>query len=63
MNFVGFAKGYEERSYAEVSPVGAVTMQNIGKRIHEDGGIFLAVDYGHDGEEKDSFRVRSIHLS
>ena len=38
-------------------PEAGILIQKICKRMKEDGGITLVIDYGHDGEKTDTFRV------
>ncbi|CAG0913685.1 unnamed protein product [Notodromas monacha] len=46
----------------EVCPQAGVIAQRIGQRIHRDGGVFLVVDYGHNGASGvDSFRAYRRH--
>ena len=37
---------------------GGVVVQQLARRIAEDGGAALIADYGHDGTKTDTFRVR-----
>lgn len=43
----------------EVCAEGGVLVQQLAKRISEDGGAALIADYGHDGTKSDTFRVRA----
>lgn len=42
----------------EVCAEGGVVVQQLARRIAEDGGAALIADYGHDGTKTDTFRVR-----
>lgn len=46
----------ERRSHVEVCADGGVLVQQISRRIVEDGGAALIADYGHDGTKTDTFR-------
>ncbi|XP_070843544.1 protein arginine methyltransferase NDUFAF7, mitochondrial isoform X1 [Chaetodon trifascialis] len=46
----------ERRSHVEVCPEGGVIVQQLARRIAEDGGAALIADYGHDGTKTDTFR-------
>jgi len=48
----------ERRGHVEVCAVGGVVVQQLARRIEEDGGAALIADYGHDGTKTDTFRVR-----
>ena len=48
----------ESRSHVEVCAEGGVIVQQLARRIVEDGGAALIADYGHDGTKTDTFRVR-----
>ena len=37
-------------------------MENIAQRLEEFGGFALVIDYGHNGEKKDTFRVSIMFL-
>jgi SAM-dependent MidA family methyltransferase len=41
----------------EVCFEGGALLQELASRFEESGGFLLMVDYGHDGREKDTFRV------
>ncbi|KAG7220546.1 hypothetical protein INR49_017983 [Caranx melampygus] len=49
----------ERRDHVEVCPEGGVIVQQLARRIVEDGGAVLIADYGHDGTKTDTFRVRA----
>jgi len=51
----------ETRNELEVSPQSLVTTQEMAARIHQDGGIGLIIDYGHEGEKTDTFRAFKNH--
>lgn len=53
----------ERRSHVEVCADGGVLVQQISRRIVEDGGAALIADYGHDGTKTDTFRVRGNAFS
>lgn len=46
----------ERRSHVEVCAEGGVIVQQLARRIVEDGGAALIADYGHDGDKTDTFR-------
>lgn len=46
----------ERRGHVEVCAVGGVVVQQLARRIEEDGGAALIADYGHDGTKTDTFR-------
>ncbi|XP_068609834.1 protein arginine methyltransferase NDUFAF7, mitochondrial [Brachionichthys hirsutus] len=46
----------ERRSHVEVCAEGGVIVQQLARRIEEDGGTALISDYGHDGSKTDTFR-------
>ncbi|KAM7395907.1 hypothetical protein PAMA_007266 [Pampus argenteus] len=48
----------ERRDHVEVCAEGGVIVQQLSRRITEDGGAALIADYGHDGTKTDTFRVR-----
>lgn len=49
--------------HVEYSAESEQTVDTIAKRIEEDGGFSLIIDYGHTGERNDTFRVCfSIHF-
>jgi len=41
----------------EISPQTGIIVENITKRIQEDGGFALIADYGYSGEKGLTFRV------
>ncbi|XP_065568547.1 protein arginine methyltransferase NDUFAF7 homolog, mitochondrial-like isoform X1 [Artemia franciscana] len=41
---------------AEISPQSILIARDIARRIHEEGGIALITDYGHNGTKGDTFR-------
>ncbi|XP_045917535.1 protein arginine methyltransferase NDUFAF7, mitochondrial isoform X3 [Micropterus dolomieu] len=47
----------ERRDHVEVCAEGGVVVQQLARRIVEDGGAALIADYGHDGTKTDTFRV------
>nr|SVE94251.1 EOG090X06OK [Simocephalus serrulatus] len=51
----------ETRKELEVSPQSLVTIQLMATRIHQDGGIGLVMDYGHEGDKTDTFRGFKNH--
>lgn len=51
----------ERRGHVEVCAEGGVIVQQLARRIAEDGGAALIADYGHDGTKTDTFRVRRTH--
>lgn len=55
MTFFQYANG---RDHFEVSPHSGVIMEQISKRLEEFGGFALVLDYGHEGNKTDTFRVR-----
>ncbi|XP_070705567.1 protein arginine methyltransferase NDUFAF7, mitochondrial [Pempheris klunzingeri] len=46
----------ERRGHVEVCAEGGVIVQQLARRIAEDGGAALIADYGHDGTKTDTFR-------
>lgn len=46
----------ERRHHVEVCAEGGVIVQQLARRITEDGGAALIADYGHDGTKMDTFR-------
>lgn len=46
----------ERRDHVEVCAEGGVVVQQLARRIVEDGGAALIADYGHDGTKTDTFR-------
>lgn len=46
----------------EVCAEGGVIVQQLARRIAEDGGAALIADYGHDGTETDTFRVKTADV-
>ncbi|XP_071324204.1 protein arginine methyltransferase NDUFAF7, mitochondrial isoform X1 [Trachinotus anak] len=46
----------ERRDHVEVCAEGGVIVQQLARRITEDGGAALIADYGHDGTKTDTFR-------
>ncbi|KAM9356206.1 protein arginine methyltransferase NDUFAF7, mitochondrial isoform 2-T2 [Pholidichthys leucotaenia] len=46
----------ERRDHVEVCAEGGVIVQQLSRRIMEDGGAALIADYGHDGTKTDTFR-------
>lgn len=50
---------YTKFEHIEVSPDAARYMEAIAKRLNEYNGSALVIDYGHDGQGGDTFRVPS----
>uniref|UniRef100_UPI0037E7A787 protein arginine methyltransferase NDUFAF7, mitochondrial n=1 Tax=Semicossyphus pulcher TaxID=241346 RepID=UPI0037E7A787 len=46
----------ERHNHVEVCAEGGVIVQQLARRIAEDGGAALIADYGHDGTKTDTFR-------
>ncbi|XP_040920061.1 protein arginine methyltransferase NDUFAF7, mitochondrial [Toxotes jaculatrix] len=46
----------ERRNHVEVCAEGGVIIQQLARRIAEDGGAALIADYGHNGTKTDTFR-------
>lgn len=46
-----------KRNHFEVSPQTGIIMEQISLRLEENGGFALIIDYGHEGEKTDTFRV------
>ncbi|XP_028997725.1 protein arginine methyltransferase NDUFAF7, mitochondrial [Betta splendens] len=46
----------ELRDHVEVCAEAGVVIQQLARRITEDGGAALIADYGHDGTKTDTFR-------
>ncbi|XP_021373834.1 protein arginine methyltransferase NDUFAF7, mitochondrial-like isoform X2 [Mizuhopecten yessoensis] len=51
----------DPRNHLEVSPVGGVVISELAKRIAEEGGFSLIIDYGHNGDKTDTFRAFKNH--
>nr|SVE75138.1 EOG090X06OK [Daphnia dolichocephala] len=51
----------ETREELEVSPQSLVITQIMASRIHQDGGVGLVIDYGHEGDKTDTFRGFKNH--
>ncbi|XP_037837493.1 protein arginine methyltransferase NDUFAF7, mitochondrial isoform X2 [Kryptolebias marmoratus] len=51
----------ERRVHVEVCAEGGVIVQQLARRIVEDGGAALIADYGHDGTKTDTFRSFKGH--
>uniref|UniRef100_A0A8C9ZAV3 Protein arginine methyltransferase NDUFAF7 n=1 Tax=Sander lucioperca TaxID=283035 RepID=A0A8C9ZAV3_SANLU len=51
----------EGRGHVEVCAEGGVIIQQLARRILEDGGAALIADYGHDGTKTDTFRGFKDH--
>ncbi|KAK2727249.1 hypothetical protein QYM36_007927 [Artemia franciscana] len=54
-NFPNFLPASSPKE-AEISPQSILIARDIARRIHEEGGIALITDYGHDGTKGDTFR-------
>jgi SAM-dependent MidA family methyltransferase len=48
---------YQKFDHVEVSLESARIIELISNRLTELNGSMLIIDYGHDGECKDTFRV------
>ncbi|CAL1281944.1 unnamed protein product [Larinioides sclopetarius] len=46
----------EKRDHIEISPESGILLDDVTKRMKEDGGIALIADYGHFGTKTDTFR-------
>ncbi|CAF0712266.1 unnamed protein product [Brachionus calyciflorus] len=53
--------GYEKFEHLEISSESARYMDLVAKRLKEYNGSMLIIDYGHDGECKDTFRGFKNH--
>jgi NADH dehydrogenase [ubiquinone] 1 alpha subcomplex assembly factor 7 len=53
----------DTRNQAEISPDSELILKHIAQRLEEHGGFGLIMDYGHEGEKGDTFRVRQFHIS
>uniref|UniRef100_A0A1A8FST2 Protein arginine methyltransferase NDUFAF7 n=1 Tax=Nothobranchius korthausae TaxID=1143690 RepID=A0A1A8FST2_9TELE len=51
----------EKRDHIEVCAEGGVIIQQLARRILNDGGAVLIMDYGHDGTKTDTFRGFKDH--
>ncbi|CAH1402359.1 unnamed protein product [Nezara viridula] len=51
-----FSKYSNGREYFEISPQSGLILEHIACMLEEHGGFALIVDYGHNGEKKDTFR-------
>ncbi|XP_026681235.1 protein arginine methyltransferase NDUFAF7, mitochondrial-like isoform X2 [Diaphorina citri] len=56
-----FINEKETRDHVEISLQTGVIVKNIATRLEENGGIGLIIDYGHNGEGKDTFRAYCNH--
>lgn len=56
-----YRRDSETRNEFEVSPKSLVITQEMAARIHQDGGIGLIIDYGHEGDKTDTFRAFRNH--
>lgn len=53
-----FPQADERRSHVEVCAEGGVLIQQLAGRLAEHRGAVLMADYGHDGTQTDTLRVR-----
>ena len=53
----------DERDHIEVSPESGLIIETVSKRISQDGGCSLIIDYGHDGDKSNSLRVKTEILA
>lgn len=53
---------YHKHDHVELSVESARNIEIIAKRLQEYNGSMLAIDYGHDGECKDTFRVNDFNI-
>ncbi|KAK5638233.1 hypothetical protein RI129_012528 [Pyrocoelia pectoralis] len=51
----------ESREFVEVCPEGLTLAEGLAKRIESYGGLGLIVDYGHEGQGRDTFRAFKNH--
>ncbi|XP_062292870.1 protein arginine methyltransferase NDUFAF7, mitochondrial [Scomber scombrus] len=56
-----YVQADEKRHHVEVCAEGGVIVQQLARRITEDGGAALIADYGHDGTKTDTFRGFKDH--
>nr|SVE84883.1 EOG090X06OK [Daphnia pulex] len=56
-----YCRENEVRKDLEISPQSSVMIQVMASRIHQDGGIGLVIDYGHEGDKTDTFRGFKNH--
>lgn len=49
----------ETREHVEISPEAGAIARQVAERLEEFGGFSLFIDYGHNGEKTDTFRVRN----
>ncbi|XP_034017971.1 protein arginine methyltransferase NDUFAF7, mitochondrial [Thalassophryne amazonica] len=56
-----FIQADEMRDHVEVCAEGGVIIQQLARRITEEGGAALIIDYGHDGTKTDTFRGFKDH--
>ena len=52
-----FFQPWDEREEVEICPDAGLIAQQIATRLEGNGGIALIIDYGHEGEVCDTFRV------
>lgn len=45
------------RKHIEVCPEAGVIMEHLAQKFEQHGGMALIIDYGHSGENQDTFRV------
>ncbi|GBM12624.1 Protein arginine methyltransferase NDUFAF7, mitochondrial [Araneus ventricosus] len=51
----------EKRDHIEISPESGILLDDVTKRMKEEGGITLIADYGHFGTKTDTFRSFKKH--
>lgn len=56
-----FTATNDPRQHIEISPESILTVQNIARRVEQDGGLALLADYGHVGDKSDTFRAFRKH--
>lgn len=47
----------ETRNHVEISPESDLVAKHIAERLESYGGFGLIIDYGHEGDKEDTFRV------
>ncbi|KAK7104723.1 protein arginine methyltransferase NDUFAF7, mitochondrial-like [Littorina saxatilis] len=51
----------DSRDHIEVCPEAGKSVQEVAKRIQQQGGFGLFIDYGHTGQKGDTFRAFKQH--
>ncbi|KAK9511470.1 hypothetical protein O3M35_000118 [Rhynocoris fuscipes] len=54
-------KNESKHDHLEISPQTGVIMEELARRLEENGGFALVIDYGHNGDKTDTFRAFKRH--